>query len=336
MQPIAMRLLRGVRVVMDRAEDRAAANGRPRLRHVARLTGTTLVETATGGEWSAATAIGRPAGQLLVYPRRSLYPFLKRFIDIVLSALMLVLLLPLIAVIAFIIRLDSPGPVFFSCDRVGWTGRLLPMLKFRKMHDGARGPALTLGDDERFTRAGRWLARFKLDEIPQFWHVLRGEMSLVGPRPESEGFVTRFAMAYDRILEVRPGIFGLSQLAFAKESQILDPRDPTAHYVERILPQKVAIDRLYVQRLSLRLDLRILFWSAVAVLFHREVAVHRGTARLSLRRRPACASSTPARSAGRLRVAPNGVGLTQVAGSGETTASQRLTKSWIKAMNEAP
>jgi lipopolysaccharide/colanic/teichoic acid biosynthesis glycosyltransferase len=159
------------------------------------------------------------------------------------------------------------------------------MLKFRKMSDNARGLALTLSDDERLTRVGGWLVKHKLDELPQFWHVLRGEMSLVGPRPESDVFVSRFEPDYDRILEVRPGIMGLSQLAFAEESQILDRRDPIEHYVQRILPQKVSLDRLYIERQSLGLDLRILLWSVVAVLLKCQVAVHRDSGRLNLRRR---------------------------------------------------
>ena len=211
-------------------------------------------------------------------------PLIKRTTDVAVSASVLMALLPLIELVSVLIRLDSPGPVFFRCDRVGRARRPLRMLKFRKMRDGATGLPLTLSDDERFTRMGRWLAKYKLDEIPQFWHVLRGEMSLVGPRPESEVFVECFARDYDRILEARPGIVGLSQLAFAEESRILDPVDRTADYIERILPQKVAMDRLYVENQSFALDMRIVFWSAVAVLLQRPVAVHRETGRLTMRR----------------------------------------------------
>jgi len=212
-------------------------------------------------------------------------PAAKRVIDIAVSAVMLLVLAPLFALIAVLISLDSRGPVLFACDRVGRGRRPLRMLKFRKMWDHARGPALTLSDDERFTGIGAWLARHKLDELPQFWHVLRGEMSLIGPRPEAEVFVSLFEAEYDRILAVRPGILGLSQLAFAREGQVLDRREPAAHYASSILPQKVALDCLYLERQGVALDLRILFWSFVAVVLSREVAVHRESGRLGVRRR---------------------------------------------------
>src|SRR5690349_19986548 len=159
--------------------------------------------------------------------------------DIALSALALLLLSPLFAVIALLVVLDSPGPVIFRADRVGFRGRPLRMLKFRKMRTGARGMALTVHGDQRLTRLGCWLVRTKLDELPQLWHVLRGEMSLVGPRPESPDFVARFKTDYDVILRVRPGITGYTQLAFAREGAILDPNDPQGHYVQALLPQKI-------------------------------------------------------------------------------------------------
>jgi lipopolysaccharide/colanic/teichoic acid biosynthesis glycosyltransferase len=209
----------------------------------------------------------------------------KRALDITVAGVLLLLLSPVILVAGLLIVLDSPGGPFFRCDRAGHRGRGLRMLKFRKMYRGAGGRALTTDDDERFTRVGAWLARFKLDELPQLWHVLRGQMSLVGPRPEDPSFVQRHGSEYDHILSVRPGITGLSQLAFAEESRILDDDDPLAHYVDRLLPQKVRLDRLYASERTLVLDLRILFWTAAAVILRRPVAVHRGSGRMNLRRR---------------------------------------------------
>jgi lipopolysaccharide/colanic/teichoic acid biosynthesis glycosyltransferase len=209
----------------------------------------------------------------------------KRGLDLVVSAAVLFLLLPVIALVALLIRLDSRGPVFFRSRRVGHRGDALPMLKFRKMHNDASGMQLTLDDDERFTRIGLWLAKLKIDELPQFWHVLRGEMSLVGPRPESASFVSRFVDEYNFILSTKPGIIGLSQIAFAEEGRILDDADPVGHYVARILPQKVRMDMLYVARRTIGFDLRILLWAAVAVVMRREVAVRRSDGRMNLRRR---------------------------------------------------
>jgi lipopolysaccharide/colanic/teichoic acid biosynthesis glycosyltransferase len=239
-----------------------------------------IVEVTDNGDLSRTVTSPLTAGS-----HGRIWPVAKRMIDVAISAMMLLVLAPLFGLIAVLISLDSKGPVLFACDRVGYHWRPLRMLKFRKMFDNARGSALTLSDDERFTGVGAWLARHKLDELPQFWHVLRGEMSLVGPRPEAQVFVSLFAAEYDRILAIRPGIFGLSQLAFAREGQVLDRREPAAHYANGILPQKVALDCLYLERQGVALDVGILLWSVVAIVLGREVAVHRVSGRLSLRRR---------------------------------------------------
>jgi lipopolysaccharide/colanic/teichoic acid biosynthesis glycosyltransferase len=127
--------------------------------------------------------------------------------------------------------------------------------------------------------------------------VLRGDMSLIGPRPEDPGFVAERSGDYEVILRVRPGVTGLSQLAFAEESRILSPEDPVTHYVEAIFPQKCGLDRLYVASVSLRTDLRILLWTLVAILIRRPVAVDRATGRMTFRRRRA-RPGVPARREG--------------------------------------
>jgi lipopolysaccharide/colanic/teichoic acid biosynthesis glycosyltransferase len=212
---------------------------------------------------------------------------LKRLLDVALASAALLFLSGLIGIVALAIKLESPGPIFYRSRRVGLGGREFLMLKFRKMAAAAAGPALTAAHDDRFTRLGKVLAMTKLDEIPQLWNVVTGSMSLGGPRPEDPSFVGLRQTDYEQILQVKPGITGLSQLAFVRESEILDSRDPVADYVARLLPQKVRIDRLYVTGRSILMDLRILGWTAITVLFKREVAVHRSTGRLSLRRRPA-------------------------------------------------
>jgi lipopolysaccharide/colanic/teichoic acid biosynthesis glycosyltransferase len=210
---------------------------------------------------------------------------LKRAADILVSTLVLAISLPLIAIVSLLVVLDSRGPVFYRAARVGRAGRELRMLKFRKMHHNASGAPLTMSEDARFTRIGRLLARTKIDELPQLWHVLRGEMSIIGPRPEDPGFVAERPDDYDEILRVRPGITGLSQIAFAEESEILCKVDPLSHYRSRIFPQKIKLDRMYAASPSLAMDFRILFWTCAAVLLRRQVAVHRETGRMNLRRR---------------------------------------------------
>jgi lipopolysaccharide/colanic/teichoic acid biosynthesis glycosyltransferase len=208
-----------------------------------------------------------------------------RIFDVVVAASLLLVLLPLIVVAVIAVRTESPGPTFFRCDRVGYRGQRLRMLKFRKMRLLSQGLALTTGEDLRFTRIGSLLSKSKIDEIPQLFHVLRGDMSLVGPRPEAAEFVDLYPHDYSEILSVPPGITGLSQIAFADESRILDPEDPVTHYVSRILPQKVALDRMYASRRSLSLNVRILAWTVVAVLMRFQVAVHRDSGRMNLRKR---------------------------------------------------
>jgi lipopolysaccharide/colanic/teichoic acid biosynthesis glycosyltransferase len=198
-----------------------------------------------------------------------------RIMDIVTSLVLLVLLSPVILLTIIIIKIDSRGP----------EGSELRMLKFRKMGRDATGPKLTAGDDARLTRIGVWLTRLKLDEIPQLWHVLKGEMSLVGPRPEDPEFVEMMRAEYRTILQVKPGVTGYSQIAFAEESNILDPDDPLDHYIVRLFPQKLALDKMYADERSLVLNLRILFWTAAAVVMRRAVAVHRDTGKMNLRSR---------------------------------------------------
>jgi lipopolysaccharide/colanic/teichoic acid biosynthesis glycosyltransferase len=209
----------------------------------------------------------------------------KRGFDLAVALFLAIALAPAFVLLAVLVRLDSPGPIFYRCRRVGFGGRTFEMLKFRKMHHRAEGADLTAHADHRFTRAGKWLARMKADELPQLWNVIRGEMSIVGPRPESRVFTETYPHDFDQITRVRPGIVGPSQLAFAEESRILDPHDPTGHYIDRILPQKIELDRMYAERWSFRTDVRVLFWTAAAVLLRRPVAVNRQTGAMGLRRR---------------------------------------------------
>ena len=247
------------------------------------------VPTTTPAPQGGAAAVELP-GHLrvtldLMRVKRGIDSALTRAFDFTVALILLILLAPVIVAAALIVRLDSPGPAFFRTRRAGFRGTTLRMLKFRKMHDGATGLALTTDDDHRFTRVGIWLAKTKIDEIPQLWHVLRGQMSLVGPRPEDPRFVAAHAEDFEHILAVRPGVTGYSQVAFAEESRILDDEDPVAHYVDRLLPQKLALDRLYADHRSLLVDLKVLFWTTAAVILRRQVAVHRESGKMNLRQR---------------------------------------------------
>jgi lipopolysaccharide/colanic/teichoic acid biosynthesis glycosyltransferase len=217
----------------------------------------------------------------------------KRMLDVIIATLALLLLAPLMLIIAVLIAVDSPGPIFYRADRTGRGGRPLRMLKFRKMYDGSAGLALTTCADRRLTRVGAVLMRTRMDELPQLWHVLRGEMSFVGPRPEDPAFVARWPQEYEEILRVRPGLTGWTQVAFADEARILGAEDPVQRYLEAILPQKVELDRLYAARISPAADLRILGATFRTVVLHQPIAVDRATGRLTRRRRPPAPAMQP-------------------------------------------
>ncbi len=244
------------------------------------------VGRVSGANSTSDRSLRRPKAQRRLTDAASIDLTLKRAVDLTTATLLLTLLSPLFLVIAVAIVADSRGGVLYRCQRVGKHGRELSMLKFRKMRRDAGGHRLTVAADGRLTRVGKVLARTKLDELPQLWHVARGEMSLVGPRPEDPYFVSLHEKTYREILTVKPGITGLTQLAFVDEARILGPGDPDAAYLHRLLPQKLALDRLYVERRSIGVDARVLWWTFLAVLGRRSVAVHRTDGRLSRRRRP--------------------------------------------------
>ena len=194
----------------------------------------------------------------------------KRLFDIAFAGFALLLLCPVLLAVALWVRLDSPGSVFFRQQRVGQGGRPFGIYKFRTMHTGAEavGPQITVGQDARITRAGTWLRRSKLDELPQFVNVLRGEMSVVGPRPEVPRYVAQYpAEMRQSVLSVRPGITDLASIAFRNENELLAcSPDPERTYVEQILPTKLRYAQQYVRTRSLWLDLRIIAWTVQAVL----------------------------------------------------------------------
>jgi lipopolysaccharide/colanic/teichoic acid biosynthesis glycosyltransferase len=190
---------------------------------------------------------------------------LKRLFDIVVASIALMLLSPFLLTIALLVMLDSRGPVLYKARRIGQGGRLFRMYKFRTMAAGAdrRGPALTYKDDPRITRAGRLLRRVRLDELPQLINVLRGDMSLVGPRPEAPEYVRLDQPVWRAVLSVRPGICGLAQLSFAVDEAALLTNQATVDddYLTKVLPAKLQLDLRYVSTQSLLFDLQLLFWT---------------------------------------------------------------------------
>jgi lipopolysaccharide/colanic/teichoic acid biosynthesis glycosyltransferase len=193
----------------------------------------------------------------------------KRLFDLAGAGLALLLLSPLMLLTALWIKLDSKGPVFFRQERIGRHGVPFRIHKFRTMvvDAPALGPALTVGADPRITRAGGWLRRTRLDELPQLIDVLRGAMSLVGPRPEVPRYVQHYPAALrERALAVRPGITDPSSLEFIDEAGLLaGAADPEREYIENILPRKLQSAADYADRATLWTDLRVL-WRTLQVL----------------------------------------------------------------------
>jgi FlaA1/EpsC-like NDP-sugar epimerase/lipopolysaccharide/colanic/teichoic acid biosynthesis glycosyltransferase len=212
---------------------------------------------------------------------------MKRAFDIVVAAVGLVVLSPLLGWIAYRVRREDGGPALFRQHRVGRDGALFEILKFRTMRS-APGPSITAAGDLRITDFGRWLRAWKLDELPQLWNVLRGDMSVVGPRPEIPEFVRHYAAEARQILAIRPGVTGPAQLeGIDEEQQLLAAADPERHYREVLLPRKLAIDLRYAQSASMQEDLRILARTLAGVA-SRALGAPRGrwTGKLLAGRRP--------------------------------------------------
>ncbi|MBI4442265.1 MAG: sugar transferase [Acidobacteria bacterium] len=185
---------------------------------------------------------------------------LKRLFDIITSAAVLILSAPFLLLIAAAVWIDSGRPIFYSQWRVGKDFRKFRIRKFRSMRTGGHGASITVSGDRRVTRIGRVLRAAKLDELPQFWNVLRGDMSLVGPRPEVSEYVELFMERYRRVLTLRPGITDLASIQFRNEEQLLaDSEEPMREYVRRILPAKLDLAEEYLRKRSFFLDLSVLF-----------------------------------------------------------------------------
>lgn len=187
---------------------------------------------------------------------------MKRLFDIVASGFGLILLSPLFAVIAIWIKADSKGPVFYRQTRVGRSNKDFRLYKFRSMRpDSDKKGLITVGGhDPRITRSGYYIRKYKLDEFPQLINVFKGEMSLVGPRPEVRKYVDMYTPEQLRVLDVRPGITSLASIRYRNENEILGASDdPDRTYIEKVMPDKIAIDLEYVPKANLLTDIKLIF-----------------------------------------------------------------------------
>jgi lipopolysaccharide/colanic/teichoic acid biosynthesis glycosyltransferase len=205
-----------------------------------------------------STAAITPAGRTTALTSRTLYAVAKRGMDVVLAMIGLIALSPVMAAIAIAIRLDSAGPALFRQQRLGRFGVEFVMFKFRSMRlaPAAQAPQVTAAGDQRVTRVGRFLRRYKVDELPQLLNVLNGDMSLVGPRPEVRRYAEYYPVEYEYILSIRPGITDFASLEFRHEEELLArSADPERTYVREVLPAKIHLYLRYLEERSLPTDL---------------------------------------------------------------------------------
>lgn len=197
---------------------------------------------------------------------------MRRFLDGLLAACGLLIAGPVMAFLALLIRLDSPGRPIFKQERVGRGGVAFQLYKLRSMTPKAGiASGLTQGlNDPRITRVGRWMRKTKLDELPQLWNVLRGDMSLVGPRPEVPEFVAHYNEQQRKVLAVRPGITDPASIdAMNEGAELAGVKDPDAHYLKVIMPRKVAAQIAYLEQRTLASDALVLLRTLVRLIVSR-------------------------------------------------------------------
>lgn len=193
---------------------------------------------------------------------------LKRIFDIILSLFGLIILLPFMLIIAIFIKLDSKGSIFFRQVRVTKNGREFKIFKYRTMRVGSdKYSQITVGKDDRITKIGLFLRKYKLDEIPQLINVFIGDMSLVGPRPEVPKYVALYTEEQREILKVRAGITDYASIEFSNENDILaDEADPEKAYIEKIMPRKIELNKKYLSEISVITDIKIILLTIKKIL----------------------------------------------------------------------
>lgn len=195
---------------------------------------------------------------------------MKRCLDVILSCIAILILSPVLLIIAAIIKLDSKGPVYYRQKRVGKDGVEFLMVKFRTMYEDAdkRGLLTMNAADNRITGIGRFLRKYKLDELPQFFNVLAGYMSIVGPRPEVKKYVDLYTPEQRNVLSVLPGITDIASIRFKNEAEVLAKQsDPESYYIKHIMPEKIRLNQVYLASPTIGNYFRIIFLTITNVLF---------------------------------------------------------------------
>ena len=196
---------------------------------------------------------------------------LKRIFDLISSVLVLIFISPFFLLIGILIKISDCGPIFFSHMRVGRNFTPFRVYKFRTMVVDASqiGPPITAGNDSRITKIGRFLRKTKLDEIPQLFNVLKGDMSIVGPRPEVYKYVEMFPDEYQKILQVKPGLTDYATIEFRDEEKILKKyNDPEAGYTREVIPAKIELYKKYLRDEGFFTDMKLIFltlWKLIRI-----------------------------------------------------------------------
>lgn len=194
--------------------------------------------------------------------------FLKRLFDIVASFCGIVILFPLIVIVSILIKLTSKGPVLFKQVRVTKNGRLFKIYKFRTMRENSEGnKQITVGNDSRITGVGHILRKTKLDELPQLFNVLKGEMSLVGPRPEVPKYVELYTEEQREILKFSAGITDYASIYFSNESELLgEAENPEEFYIKKIMPYKIELNKKYIKEIGIVTDIKLIILTILKIL----------------------------------------------------------------------
>jgi len=195
--------------------------------------------------------------------------YLKRIMDFILAFIGLIFFLPIFIVIAILIKLEDRGSIFFRQTRVGQNGKLFKIYKFRTMVENAEklGAQITKGDDPRITKIGKKLRKYKLDELPQLINVLKGDMSLVGPRPEVPKYVKAYEEDYKEILKVKPGITDYASLEYIDEEKLLKgAKNPEEVYLKKILPEKIKYYKKYLKDIGFFTDIKLIFQTLLRII----------------------------------------------------------------------